>query len=171
MSSKVHIPEVVVEEEILPPDLVALRGFARLMDEAVAIPGTNRRFGLDAALGLIPGVGDIIGALLSTWVVIGALRHRVPTLKVVRMIVNIIIDATLGSVPVVGDIFDFFYEENVMNLGLLLAHRDRTRPPRSLRSILGITIAVVVIILAAVLLVGVAVAALVFWLIAHRNAL
>src|SRR5437762_337645 len=71
------IPEVVEPDEKLPRDLVALRKFAYLMDEAVRIPGTGRGIGLDAALGFIPGIGDVIGALLSVWIIIGALRHRV----------------------------------------------------------------------------------------------
>ena len=74
---RVIIPEVLEPDEKLPPDLVALRKFAYLMDEAMPIPGTSRRIGLDAGLGFIPGIGDAIAALLSTWIIIGALRHRV----------------------------------------------------------------------------------------------
>src|SRR5450631_3357103 len=67
------IPEVIEPDEKLPADLVALRRFAYLMDEAVPIPGTRKRVGLDAGLSLIPGVGEIIGALLSAWIIVGAL--------------------------------------------------------------------------------------------------
>ena len=65
------IPEVIEPDEKLPPDLVALRKFAYLMDEAVAIPGTRRRVGLDAGLSLIPGVGEIAGGVLSAWIIVG----------------------------------------------------------------------------------------------------
>ena len=62
---KVHIPEVIEPDEKLPADLVALRKFSILMDEAVGIPGTKFRFGLDPLLSLVPGIGDVISALLS----------------------------------------------------------------------------------------------------------
>lgn len=157
------IPEVIEPDEKLPPDLVALRRFAWLMDGAVAIPGTRVRAGLDAALGLIPGVGDSVAAVLSTWIVIGALRHRVPMRRVARMMINILVDLGLGSIPIVGDIFDFFFEENVMNLELLLRHRDRTRPPRTLAQV-GVTAAIMIgiVLLFAIVFLGAIVAAVIY---------
>jgi hypothetical protein len=146
---KAIIPEVVEPDEKLPHDLVALRQFARLMDEWMPIPGTNRRIGLDAGLGFVPGIGDAVGALLSTWIVIGALRHRVPWVHIVRMIVNILIDLLIGEIPVLGDIFDIAFEENVINLRLLLAHRDRRTPPRSLAGVAWSAVLVVAIVAAA----------------------
>jgi len=164
----VIIPEVIEPDEKLPRDLVALRRFAFLLDEAVAIPGTTRRIGLDGAIGLIPGVGDVIGALLSTWIIIGALRHRVPLLKVTRMVVNVLADMVIGEVPVIGDIFDFLFEENVMNLQLLLRYRDRSRPPRSFASIAVSALLLTCFILAVALtFLGLTIAA-VLWLAGQR---
>jgi hypothetical protein len=146
---KVIIPEVIEPDEKLPPDLVALRKFALLMDEALPIPGTNRRIGLDAGLGLIPGFGDAIGALLSAWIIIGALRYRVPLVHILRMVINVLIDLGIGEIPLLGDLFDIVFEENVINLRLLMRYRDRSRPPRSFASIGVAAIAILVIIAAA----------------------
>jgi len=165
---KVRIPEVIEADDKLPPDLLALRRFAMLMDEAVAIPGTNRRIGLDAALGLIPTVGDVIAGVMSAWIIIGALRHRVPMRKVLRMLFNVVLDIIVGAVPVLGDFFDFLFEENMMNMRLLMQHRDRARPPRSIAQIAGAAMLVVGVILfvAIAVLTGTIVGAL--WLIGKR---
>ena len=96
MPDKVHIPEVIEPDAALPADLVALRRFAFLMDEAFVLPGTRIRVGIDAILGLIPGIGDIIGAALSTWIIAGALRHRVPPLVIARMVFNVAVDLIFG---------------------------------------------------------------------------
>jgi hypothetical protein len=167
---KIHIPEVIEPDERLPADLVALRRFATLMDEAVAVPGTRRRVGLDAAVGLIPGVGDIIGGLMSAVIVAAAIRHRVPIRKITRMIVNILIDVCLGEIPVVGDIFDFLFEENMMNMRILMTYRDRRRRPRTMREIaLAVALICGFIVLMA-LLTAVALIALVIWIAGKRNA-
>jgi hypothetical protein len=165
---KVIIPEVIEGDDKLPPDLVALRRFAWLMDEAVAIPGTRMRVGVDAGLGLIPGVGDAIAAVLSTWVIAGALRHRVPMRYIVRMVLNILLDLAVGSIPLLGDVFDFMFEENVMNLQLLLRHRDRTRPPRRLSEIAVTVLVIIAIIAAFALLLLFGLIAAVVWLIRNR---
>ena len=165
---KYIIPEVIEPDEKLPRDLVALRKFAYFMDEAVAIPGTSRRIGLDAAIGFIPGFGDAVGAILSAWIVIGALRHRVPLAHVVRMVVNILLDMVIGEIPIFGDIFDIAFEENVMNLKLLLRYRDRSRPPRSFAAIsLSAAFVLFIIIAASIAAVAALILALV-WIANQR---
>jgi len=167
---KLHIPEVIEPDEKLPRDLVALRRFAFLMDEAFAIPGTRLRVGFDALVGLIPGVGDVIGGVLSTWIVIGAMRHRVPARVIVRMIVNIAADLLFGAIPVAGDLFDFLFEENIKNMRLLEKHRDRRRPPRSTAAIalFAVSLILFVIMLSTLILAGVI--TLVLWIAGQRHA-
>ncbi len=164
------IPEVIEPDERLPADLVALRKFAVLMDEAVRIPGTSRKIGLDAGLGLVPGVGDAVGAVLSTWIVVGALRHRVPLYRILQMMLNIVIDYGLGTIPVLGDLFDFAFEENVINLKLLMRHRDRSRAPRTLGSVAWAATAVVLVILLLGALLAAAIIIAAIWLIRNRSA-
>jgi hypothetical protein len=101
------------------------------MDEEFAIPGLRQRIGLDALIGFVPGVGDMGGALLSSWIILGALRHRVPAVQVLRMVLNVALDTVVGTVPVLGDVFDILFKENVDNVELILRHRDPTRPPRN----------------------------------------
>jgi hypothetical protein len=164
-------PEVIEPDEKLPRDLVALRRFARLMDEAVAIPGTPFRFGLDAALGLIPGIGDFIAGVLSTWIIAGALRHRVPARIIARMVFNIAVDLVLGAVPVAGDVFDFLFEENMKNMRLLERYRNRRRTPRSFGEIALVTGLIVLFFLVLVVAAFGALFAVVLWAIGRRGPL
>jgi hypothetical protein len=131
MSLATRPPVRVTAELVPPPDLEALRRFARLLDEQFLIPGTERRFGVDALVGLVPGIGDLIGAALSTWIVIAAIRHRVPTTTIVRMLWNIAADEIVGTIPVIGDVFDVLFKENVLNVEMVLRDRDPSRPPRA----------------------------------------
>jgi hypothetical protein len=165
VADKVHVPEVLEPDERLPRDLVALRRFAWVMDQAFSIPGTRYRFGADALLGLIPGIGDVIAGLMSTWIIIGALRHRVPATVILRMIGNVTLDLLFGAVPLAGDVFDFLFEENVRNMRLLERYRDRRREPRSPARIGLIATAVVLFILLVAFAILAALIALAAWLI------
>jgi hypothetical protein len=169
-AGKVHIPEVFEPDERLPADLIALRKFAMLLDEAVQIPGTKRRIGLDAGIGLIPGVGDVISGAMSAWIIVGALRHRVPMRKIFRMISNVLVDLILGAIPLLGDIFDFVFEQNVMNMRLLMQHRRRDLAPRSSVEIAAAATFVVIVIVSFALLVTFGAIAGVIWLVGQRNA-
>jgi hypothetical protein len=166
--AKVHIPEVIEPDEKLPADLVALRKFSVLMDGVVGVPGTKMRVGLDPVIGLIPGFGDVIGALMSAWIVAGALRHRVPLRRIIRMVFNILVDLVIGEIPVVGDIFDFAFEENVMNMRLLMKYRNRRLPPRSFSQIAGVLALIVMFILLVGILSFAGLIAGVLWITAQR---
>ena len=95
---------------------------SRFLDEQFRIPGTTYRVGLDGLLGLIPGVGDAAGALLSTYILYEAIRLGAPNTVLLRMIANIGIDTVGGAIPVVGDIFDMAWKTNKKNAALLHAY-------------------------------------------------
>lgn len=163
-------PEVLEPEDALPPDLRALRKLARTLDSAFAVPGTSRRVGIAPVVGLVPGFGDAVTAIISTWIVVGAIRHRVPPLKVAQMTGNIILDFWLGSIPLIGDVFDFFFQENLNNVDLLLKHRDRRRPPRTYAEIGAVAMFVVTAILAIGVILVIGSLILLFWLLQELGA-
>jgi len=102
--------------------LKRVRLLSRLLDEQFRIPGMKHRIGLDGLLGLIPGIGDAAGALLSTYILYEAIRLGVPRTVVLRMIANIGIDTLGGAIPIVGDIFDMAWKANKKNAALLHAY-------------------------------------------------
>lgn len=89
------------------------------MDDLVTVPGTKVGLGLDALIGLVPGVGDLVGSTLSGAIVFDAVRQRVPVPVLARMGLNLLVDALLGLVPGVGDILDVAHRANRKNLRLL----------------------------------------------------
>lgn len=139
-------------DESLPPDLLAMRRFARLLDQAVAIPGTRHRVGLDSAIGLVPGVGDAFAAVLSLTFLFSAWRHRVPLKILAKMTGNILLDLGIGVIPVVGDIFDVAFKDNIRNVELLIRWRDRNRQPRAAREFVAFAGAVTLVLVTAIAL-------------------
>jgi len=89
------------------------------MDEVFRVPVLGWRFGLDAVLGLIPGLGDTSTSLVSFYILAAAVRYRVPKITMLRMGLNIAFDYVIGSLPVVGDVADAWWKSNRMNLELL----------------------------------------------------
>ncbi len=112
--------------------LERLQALGRLLDDAFEIPGTRFRIGWDAILGLIPGVGDVITAALSIYIIAAAARLGVGRVTLARMIANVGVDMVVGAVPLAGDVFDAAWKANRKNLRLLekaMAKQGRGRPP------------------------------------------
>ena len=110
-----------------------LRTLVRLLDSAFVVPGTSFRFGLDPLLGILfPGAGDVAGGLASTLLFVVAFRNRVPPGVILRMLVNVGVDAVVGAVPLLGDLFDAAYHSNEKNLELLERHAQPGRRPTAL---------------------------------------
>ena len=97
----------------------SLERLSWLLDDLIRIPGLNWRFGLDALVGLIPGFGDTATSLASFYILVSAVRYGVPKVTILRMALNIGIDYAVGSLPLVGDLFDAFWKSNHMNVDLL----------------------------------------------------
>jgi hypothetical protein len=99
-----------------------LQRIAKLMDSQIRVPVIGLRFGADAVLGLVPGVGDIITGLIGAYLIYEAQRLGIPRTAVLRMIANIVFDTAVGAIPVAGDIWDFFFRANDRNMQILARH-------------------------------------------------
>jgi hypothetical protein len=113
-----------------PPD-DGLEQLAWWLDSAIVVPGTRFRVGLDALIGLVPGIGDLIGAALSAYIVAAAARRGLPRSVLLRMALNVGLEALVGVVPIVGDLFDAAWKANQRNVALL---RQYAAVPRRARA-------------------------------------
>ena len=98
-----------------------------LLDEAVRVPGTGIRFGIDGIIGLVPGLGDVLAGLLSLVIPVAAWIRGVPYITLARMAVNIGIGVLVGTIPIFGDIFDIAWKPNRRNYRLLRLHLGEPR--------------------------------------------
>ena len=105
-----------------------LDALARFLDSAVRVPGTNIRFGADALLNLIPGVGMLTSKGMSAYLIWEARRLGVPTGTLLRMVGNVGVDFVISAVPLVGWVGDVFFRSNLRNMALLRDHLDRVHP-------------------------------------------
>ena len=133
---------------------------AHLLDTVLKIPGTTARIGLDPLIGLIPGVGDTIATAMGGVILADALRRRIPNRLLVRMGGNMLVNAALGAIPVIGDLFSAWFKSNTRNHQILQAYvQGHPDPPASEQS-KWVLVGFVVFMLA---LIGLAVLA--FWLL------
>jgi uncharacterized protein DUF4112 len=110
------------------PDLsrtqTQLDHLAWLLDNLFRIPGTNWRFGLDALIGLVPGAGDVVAAILSLFLLVRAFQFRLPKIVILRMLINSLLDFSIGAIPLLGDAFDMFYKANTRNMKLFREYAE-----------------------------------------------
>ena len=135
----------------------SLEQLSRAMDGLFRIPGTGWRVGLDALVGLVPGVGDFATTAVSLYILAAGVRYRVPKVTLLRMASNIAVDYLLGAVPFVGDIFDVAWKSNQMNVELL-KQRAAVSPEEAKQGRLSdwLFLAVIVLVLLVLLLASVA---------------
>ncbi len=131
MSQKLAEPWPTIE----PPSPAVARNLERiawLMDRAIRIPGTKITLGLDAILGLLPLGGDVLTGFVQAMLVLVALRtYRVPKHVAARMVGNVLLDVAVGTIPVLGDLFDVAFKANTANLKLLEPYRGRLDSPEA----------------------------------------
>jgi hypothetical protein len=124
-----------VEVEVLPPEGKTkqageldpfIKLISRLLDTFFVIPGTRIRFGIEPIIGLIPILGDQVTALISAALLYRSVQHRLPKIALVRMALNILINAVVGMVPLVGDLFVLWYKPNIRNYKILQRFAGQT---------------------------------------------
>jgi hypothetical protein len=118
-----------------------------LMDKQFRFPGTNFRFGLDPVLNLIPIAGDMTGLLISGGLLLAMVRKGASNKVVVLMTLNILLDAIIGAIPVIGQIFDFFFKANSRNIKLMKEHYLENKHQGSGKGIILWTILVIIVLL------------------------
>lgn len=116
------MPEVATLD---PARMARLRRVGWLLDNSIPIPGTRFHLGIDQIIGLVPGIGDLIGGVLSLYIIVEAWRLGVPRGLLARMGWNVAIDTLVGEIPLLGDLFDIAFKANIRNLALLDGFAER----------------------------------------------
>ena len=137
----------------LNKNLKGVEEIARLMDAKFKVPGTNFRFGLDPILGLLPVVGDATSLAISGGLVLYMIKYGASRKVAIMMLINILLDATIGSIPVLGAIFDFFFKANTRNIKLLKEHYEEGKHTGGATGVL-ITVAIVVLVVVGLIIWG-----------------
>lgn len=129
--------DVTDRMEIIPPagleekdrdTAVRIARVARMLDAQFTVPGTGIRLGIDGLIGIIPGIGDALGLILSGYIYSEALRAGVRKRTLAAMGINTLLDTAIGAIPVLGDIFDIAYKSNMRNARLILRDMEKRLP-------------------------------------------
>lgn len=115
------------------------------MDEKFRLPGTKFRFGLDPLINLIPVVGDLSGFAVSSMLVLSMAKHGVSRKVLIMMCLNIVLDSTIGAIPIIGQVFDFTFKSNTRNIKLLKEHYDEGKHQGSGKDVIFWVIAILLL--------------------------
>jgi len=128
---------------------------ADFLDESIRIPVIGYRIGYDALVGMIPGVGDIVGMVVSSYIVLQAARFRIPRATLLRMIANVAVEALIGAIPLLGDVFDATYKANLRNVRLLHSRLEEAETPAAEDKRYLVTLLLIPALLGVVILIAV----------------
>jgi hypothetical protein len=120
-----------VKGELIDPRIADVEAIARWMDYAFVLPG-GFRFGFSGFIGLVPGIGDLVDALVSVYIVWRAIQIGIPRITITRMVLNVGIEGILGATPFIGDLFDVIFKANRRNYELLKTHMTQSRRQKRL---------------------------------------
>jgi hypothetical protein len=164
MHSKTEDAAVATAE----PRRTAVERLAWWLDNAITVPGTRFRIGFDALIGLIPGLGDLIGTLFSSYIIAVAASQGLPRSALARMAINVGVEAIVGVVPILGDVFDAMWKANQRNVRLM--QQFRAAPTAARRQSRAVVVAWTAGVVAFVAALAVGVFAIMRWLVAALGA-
>lgn len=133
-----------------PAHLERLRSLARVLDNVFHVPGTSLRFGIDPILGFFPGAGDATTGAVAAYAIVVAQRHGAPAVVLARMAFNVLVDSLFGTIPFLGDAFDFGWKASTKNVALVEKYvRDPKPVQRSSKAlVLGLLVVLALILIA-----------------------
>ncbi len=107
------------QKELNEEKLLRLKRLSHNLDEAITIPGTERKIGIDPIIGLIPGGGDLIGGVISIYIMYAGIKMGMPRTTIIRMFGNVALEFVIGCIPIIGDLFDAMWKSNQRNVKLI----------------------------------------------------
>ncbi|MFK8164506.1 MAG: DUF4112 domain-containing protein [Lewinella sp.] len=137
---------ILTERQRAVPELKWIDGFSRLLDTKFRVPGTDIRFGADFLLGLVPGAGDLVSLAMSGVLVATMAKNGASGMLAAKMLFNVALDALVGTIPILGNIFDLFYKANYRNAVLMREYYDEGEHQGSVWPVvIGVLVGLVVI--------------------------
>ncbi len=139
-----------------------VKRIAYFMDDLIRLPGTQFRFGIDPILGFLPGIGDSLVGVVSIGAILASSHQKLPAIILFRMLLNVLLNTTLGAIPFLGDLFSFWFKSNVRNYRLLVRYAGWKGPvePRHYLIVLGLLAVVTLSVVMALLFLSFLLAAL-----------
>ena len=138
-----------MNKEIKEEKLIRLKRLSERLDDTFTIPGTKYKIGIEALIGAVPIIGDLIGGILASYIIYSGIKMGAPPRIITRMAVNIAIDFAIGSIPIIGDLFDLVWKANKKNVELI---EDATLDDKEEQKLNYLIITALILVLLGILL-------------------